>query len=72
MTSEHPKKLLVVDDDQEIRELLAVYLQKNGFTVAVAAEGNAMRHLMARNRPSCFFLATRLRTCVVGWVLIFP
>ena len=47
MTSEHQKKLLVVDDDQEIRELLAVYLQKNGFTVAVAAEGNAMRHLMA-------------------------
>jgi len=43
MTSEHHKKLLVVDDDQEIRELLAVYLQKNGFSVTVAAEGNAMR-----------------------------
>ncbi len=47
MTSEHHKKLLVVDDDQEIRELLAVYLQKNGFSVTVAAEGNAMRRLLA-------------------------
>jgi len=47
MTSEHHKKLLVVDDDQEIRELLAVYLQKHGFSVTVAAEGDAMRRLMA-------------------------
>jgi two-component system, OmpR family, response regulator len=46
MTSEHQKRLLVVDDDQEIRELLTVYLQKNGFTVASAEEGNAMRRLL--------------------------
>lgn len=30
------KKVLVVDDDQEIRELLDEYLTKNGFDVITA------------------------------------
>ncbi|MEF1218094.1 DNA-binding response regulator, partial [Photobacterium damselae] len=33
------KKVLVVDDDQEIRELLDEYLTKSGFHVVTAAEG---------------------------------
>jgi two-component system OmpR family response regulator len=45
--SEQQKKLLVVDDDQEIRELLTEYLHKNGFHVESAEEGNAMRRQLA-------------------------
>lgn len=46
MTKEQLKRLLVVDDDQEIRELLTEYLQKNGFFVAAAADGKAMHQAL--------------------------
>ncbi|MGZ3238538.1 MAG: response regulator [Burkholderiaceae bacterium] len=35
--------ILIVDDDLDIRELLAEYLQKNGFKVSTAANGKQMR-----------------------------
>ena len=35
-------QILIVDDDREIRTLLADYLQANGFRCFLAAEGNAM------------------------------
>lgn len=38
-TGEH---LLIVDDDQEIRELLQDYLQHNGFLVTVVEDGKGM------------------------------
>ncbi|WP_194724172.1 response regulator [Noviherbaspirillum malthae] len=42
----NPDHILIVDDDREIRELLAVYLQKNGFKVSLAADGRQMRALL--------------------------
>ncbi len=38
--------ILVVDDDHEIRDLLAAYLQKNGFKVTTAANGRQMRNAL--------------------------
>ncbi len=38
--------LLIVDDDPEIRDLLAQYLEKNGFRVSTAANGKQMRQLL--------------------------
>lgn len=35
-------KILIVDDDREIRSLLAEYLDHNGYTAIMAADGNAM------------------------------
>jgi two-component system OmpR family response regulator len=35
--------ILIVDDDHEIRTLLAAYLQKNGFKVTTVANGRQMR-----------------------------
>ena len=34
--------LLVVDDDPDIRDLLADYLRQHGFRVETAADGDAM------------------------------
>jgi two-component system alkaline phosphatase synthesis response regulator PhoP len=34
-----PQKILVVDDEQNIRDLATIYLQKEGFTVESAADG---------------------------------
>ena len=41
-----PDHILVVDDDREIRELLASYLEKNGMRATVAANGRQMRNLL--------------------------
>lgn len=35
--------ILIVDDDHDIRELLSIYLQKNGYKVSAAANGKQMR-----------------------------
>lgn len=34
--------ILVVDDDAEIRSLLGEYLRKNGYQVALVADGKGM------------------------------
>ena len=43
-TSEH---ILIVDDDREIRLLVADYLKRNGYRVSLAADGRQMRELLA-------------------------
>ena len=42
--------LLVVDDDDEIRELLCDYLSDAGYHVLAAADGEQMRQQMARHK----------------------
>ncbi len=44
---DQPDHILVVDDDFDIRELLAEYLEKNGFKVSAAADGRQMRATLA-------------------------
>jgi two-component system OmpR family response regulator len=39
-------RILVVDDDREIRTLLADYLEKNGLRVSVARDGREMRRVL--------------------------
>jgi two-component system OmpR family response regulator len=39
--------ILVVDDDEEIRDLLRQYLEKHGFRVSLAANGREMRAALA-------------------------
>ncbi|MBW7925083.1 MAG: two-component system response regulator OmpR [Burkholderiaceae bacterium] len=43
-----PRKLLVVDDDPKLRELLRRYLSENQFEVSVAQDAVAMNRLMQR------------------------
>ena len=47
----NPKaKILVVDDDLRLRELLKRYLTEQGYTVNVAADAESMNRLRARER----------------------
>lgn len=46
MISEQQKRLLIVDDDLDIRELLTEYLTKNGFQVTSAEDGQQMRECL--------------------------
>ena len=41
-----PTQILIVDDDHEIRTLLADYLQTNGYRCFIATEGKAMWQLL--------------------------
>ena len=45
-----PAHILVVDDDHEIRTLLAEYLEKNGLRVSVARDGKEMHRVLDRMR----------------------
>ncbi len=50
MTERSPHKVLVVDDDQRLRDLLRRYLGDNGFTVYVAENAQSMNRLWMRER----------------------
>ena len=50
------KRILIVDDDPELGELLRGYLGGNGFEVEVAADGAAMRGRMAAAMPDLVIL----------------
>lgn len=50
------KLILVVDDDQEIRELLQEYLNKAGYHVISAADGDVMRQLLKHHHPALIVL----------------
>ena len=54
--TERTPKLLVVDDDPRLRDLLRRYLGENGFTVFVAENGAAMNRLWLRERFDALLL----------------
>jgi DNA-binding response OmpR family regulator len=49
-------QLLVVDDDQGIRELLCRYLGEQGFRVAAVEDGKSMDSWLAKNTPDLVIL----------------
>jgi two-component system, OmpR family, response regulator len=51
-----PAHILVVDDDREIRTLLAGYLEKNGLRVSVAQDGKEMRRVLGRTHVDLIVL----------------
>src|SRR4029434_7433783 len=55
-----PAHILIVDDDREIRRLLAEYLEKNGLRVTTARDGKEMRRVLARERVDLIVLDVML------------
>ncbi|TCJ11524.1 response regulator [Parasulfuritortus cantonensis] len=51
-----PERILVVDDDPALRELLHAYLGDTGFAVDLAADGEEMRRAIERARPDAIVL----------------
>ncbi|GAB2898751.1 response regulator [Uliginosibacterium flavum] len=50
------KKILVVDDDPELTELLRGYLGNNGFLVETAGDGQSMRKMLEASTPDLLIL----------------
>jgi two-component system phosphate regulon response regulator OmpR len=51
-----PDRILVVDDDARIRQMLVRYFEDNGFKVNAVANGAAMRSELAKNSYAAIFL----------------
>jgi len=53
--------ILIVDDDEDTREALRVFLQDEGFTARAAADGEeAIRQIASEDPPSLVFLDARM------------
>ena len=57
---EHKQRVLVVDDEAAIREMLSEYLDSHGFEVMTADSGVTMRALLAKNVPDVVLLDVSL------------
>jgi DNA-binding response OmpR family regulator len=51
-----PSRILVVDDDPALRELLSAYLTDTGFVVDLAGDGAGMRRAIEQTRPDAIVL----------------
>ncbi len=60
------RKILVVDDEERIVEIIRAYLEKDGFAVAVALDGKAALDLARKERPDLIILDLMLPE-VSGW-----
>ena len=55
-TPDRPDKILVVDDDARIRDLLKRYLAQEGFDVLLAEDGKSLTRVMMRETPDLIVL----------------
>jgi len=56
MQASTPQQILVVDDDQDIVRLVRAYLEKSGFQVLTANDGETAIHILRRDRPALVVL----------------
>ncbi|MGJ0507592.1 MAG: response regulator [Methylocystis sp.] len=54
------RRILLVEDDEEIKSLVARYLADNGFEVAVAGSGKGMDHILANQQIDLIVLDINL------------
>src|SRR5688572_13209265 len=62
-------KVLVVEDDQEIREILTEVLTDNGYEVETAANGREALDLINTSMP-CVMLLDLMMPIMNGWQLL--
>jgi CheY-like chemotaxis protein len=67
MTQPHPSYVCVIDDDPDIREVIALALEEHGYRVVVAADGaEGLREL--RRDPGCsLILLDLMMPGLNGW-----
>ncbi|MBQ2092138.1 MAG: response regulator, partial [Clostridia bacterium] len=59
-------KILVVDDDSNICELLRLYMEKDGYTVAIANDGETAVKVFNETKPDIVLLDIMLPR-MDGW-----
>ena len=61
--------ILIVDDDEAIREFVAMALQDEGYSVALSGDGASALEFLAQSRPSLIILDMRM-PIVDGWMFL--
>lgn len=61
--------ILLVEDDEDVREMLEFTLRSHGFLVEVANDGNAALEALARQRP-CLVVLDLVMPVMTGWDVI--
>ena len=56
MTTHAPKKILIVEDEADIAQLVKLYLEKDGFRTTIASTGIEALTLIKTNRPDMVVL----------------
>ncbi|HVB74043.1 MAG TPA: response regulator [Ktedonobacteraceae bacterium] len=51
-----PQRIVVVDDDKEVQEIITFALRRNGFEVAVAGNGQQLQDMLATQTPDLVIL----------------
>lgn len=51
-----PKRIVVVDDDKEVQEIIAFVLRRSGFDVDIAYNGGQLQGLLVGIRPDLIIL----------------
>lgn len=54
------EKILVADDEQEIRDLLGSFLKSQGYEVVLASDGNQALQLAEKENPDAMILDVRM------------
>ncbi len=59
-TLSEPKRMLVVDDEEPVRDFLSRVLERHGYQVRCAQEGGEALELMAEEVPDCVLLDLKM------------
>ena len=70
MPIECPGVVVVVEDDEDTRELLKTVLQRRGYQVAIAADGLDGLDLLSRTEAVCFVLVDLFMPRMDGFELL--
>jgi CheY-like chemotaxis protein len=63
----HPKRVLIVEDNEVTRDVMALILQSDGYQVSTAANGrSALERLRGGERP-CVILLDLMMPVMDGW-----
>jgi DNA-binding response OmpR family regulator len=65
-TTPHPKTVLLIDDDTDVRESLAEIISEQGFDVVTARNGEEGIRVALERRPSLIFLDLMMPV-MSGW-----
>jgi CheY-like chemotaxis protein len=62
--------VLIVDDDEDIRETVQLALQLDNHTTALAAHGGEALDWLRQHRPPCLILLDLMMPVVDGWQVL--
>lgn len=70
MAGRATRKILIVEDDPDIRETLRLYLEAAGYNVSSAANGEEALRLLDRSAKPCLILLDMMMPVMDGWAFL--